>query len=270
MPILKGWKWCMDRQWQRDDSGPIVRPWIVRLTWSISTVRRWIWTVFVTSRFWRLDWANNTWASEVQISLQEGALCARSCSCGPESSACVTVRGEASWCLQVRSGVWKRHLIVQLYVAGLRKDVRLAPSSTSASNAPCCRSTLGVQSATNLGLVFSSLAGFFEQTLNAPLHCLHSEGYYLIGAEKKYASGENCTVAHLILGFADIFLSGGQDDDFWDKFCRNVIALVWWIKVEPPCSASLTLLIFLLNQKPKLTASGMFGSLFIPGCIAWI
>ena len=109
----------------------------------------------------------------MQISLQEGALCARSCSCGPESSACVTVRGEASWCLQVRSGVWKRHLIVQLYVAGLRKVVRLAPSSTSASNAPCCRSTLGVQSATNLGLVFSSLAGFFEQTLNAPLHRLH-------------------------------------------------------------------------------------------------
>lgn len=26
--------------------------------------------------------------------LQEGSLCARSCSCGPESSACVTVRGE--------------------------------------------------------------------------------------------------------------------------------------------------------------------------------
>lgn len=51
---------------------------------------------------------------------QEGALCARSCSCGPESSACVTVRGE-------------------VYAWG-------------------------------------------------------AISYYLIGAEKKYASGENCTV----------------------------------------------------------------------------
>ena len=37
--------------------------------------------------------------------LKETSLCARSCSCGPESSACVTVRGEAS--LAISKGKWR-------------------------------------------------------------------------------------------------------------------------------------------------------------------